>query len=75
MKEVPVFLVTGFLEGGKSTFVKEIFNDPEFAQGENITLIVCENGIEEYEESFLKKHNVKLVNVKSKEDFTDLFFP
>lgn len=73
MKEVPVFLVTGFLEGGKSTFVKEIFNDPEFAQGENITLIVCENGIEEYEESFLKKHNVTLVNVKSKEDFTELF--
>lgn len=73
MKEVPVFLVTGFLEGGKSTFVKEIFNDPEFAEDENITLIVCENGIEEYEESFLKKHNVTQVNVKSKEDFTDLF--
>ena len=73
MKEIPVFLVTGFLEGGKSTFVKEIFNDPEFTEGENITLIVCENGIEEYEESFLKKYNITRVNVKSKEDFTDLF--
>lgn len=73
MKDVPVFLVTGFLESGKSTFVKEIFNDPEFSQGENITLIICENGIEEYEESFLKKHNVTLVNVKNKEGFTDLF--
>lgn len=73
MKEVPVFLVTGFLEGGKSTFVKEIFNDPEFAQGENITLIVCEIGIEEYEESFLKKHNITRIDIKSKEEFTDLF--
>ena len=73
MKDVPVFLITGFLESGKSTFVKEIFNDPEFVEGENITLIVCENGIEEYENSFLNKNNVTLVNVKSKEDFTSSF--
>ena len=53
MAHVPVFLITGFLEGGKTTFVKEIFNDPEFAEGEKITLIVCENGIEEYENNFL----------------------
>jgi len=73
MKDVPVFLITGFLESGKSTFVKEIFNDPEFVEGENITLIVCENGIEEYEDSFLNKNNVTLVSVKSKEDFTNSF--
>ena len=30
-EHVPIFLVTGFLEGGKTSFVKEIFNDPEFA--------------------------------------------
>ena len=66
MKDVPVFLITGFLESGKSTFVKEIFNDPEFVEGENITLIVCEDGIEEYEESFLNKNNVTLINIKNK---------
>lgn len=74
MKDVPVFLITGFLESGKSTFVKEIFNDPEFVEGENITLIVCENGIEEYEESFLNKNNVTLINIKNKEEFTNKFF-
>lgn len=73
MKDVPVFLITGFLESGKTTFVKEIFNDPEFVEGENITLIVCENGIEEYEKEFLNKNNVTLVSVSSKEELTDLF--
>jgi len=73
MTHVPIFLVTGFLEGGKSTFVKEIFNDSEFAEGENITLIVCENGIEEFEENFLKENSVTIVHCKHKEEFTDSF--
>lgn len=71
--EVPVFIITGFLEGGKTTFVKEIFNDPEFSQGEKITLIVCESGIEEYEKEFLNKNNITLVQISSKEEFTDSF--
>ncbi len=73
MTHVPIFLVTGFLEGGKSTFVKEIFNDSEFAEGENITLIVCEKGIEEFEENFLKENSVTIVHCKHKEEFTDSF--
>lgn len=72
MNDVPVFLVTGFLEGGKTTFVKEIFNDPDFAQNEKITLIVCEKGIEDYEENFLKENNISLVDV-NKEEFTNSF--
>ena len=70
MRDIPVFLITGFLEGGKTTFVKEIFNDPEFVEGENITLIVCESGIEEYEEEFINKNHVKLVSINNKEELT-----
>lgn len=73
MRDIPVFLVTGFLEGGKTTFVKEIFNDPEFAEGENITLIVCESGIEEYEQDFLNKNNIDIVHINKKEDLTYSF--
>lgn len=72
MSEIPIFLVTGFLEGGKTTFVKEIFNDPEFAKNEKIALIVCENGMESYEDEFLKENNISLMNV-NKEDFTSSF--
>lgn len=73
MSDVPVFLVTGFLESGKTTFVKEIFNDPDFSQGEKTLLIVCETGIEEYEKAFLEENNVTLVTIDSKEDFTTSF--
>ena len=57
MIDVPVFLVTGFLESGKTTFTKEIFNDPDFAEGEKIAVIACESGIEEYEKELLDKNN------------------
>lgn len=73
MTHVPIFLITGFLEGGKTTFIKEIFKDPEFAQGEKITLIVCENGIEECENDILKENNVTVVHINSKVELTDSF--
>ena len=73
MEHIPIFLITGFLEGGKTTFIKEIFKDPEFAEGERVTLIVCENGIEEYENNLLTQNNVTLVQINSKEELTSSF--
>lgn len=70
---IPIFLVTGFLEGGKTSFVKEIFNDPDFTEGEKIVLIVCENGIEEYEENILTKNNATLIHINNKEELTSSF--
>lgn len=74
MANTPVFIITGFLESGKSTFIKEIFNDPEFVENEKILLIICENGIEEIEKSFLDKNNAKLVYVNSKDELTKTYF-
>lgn len=50
MAEVPVYLFTGFLESGKTKFIQETLEDKRFNQGQNILLLVCEEGIEEYEE-------------------------
>jgi len=55
--EVPVYLITGFLESGKTTFIRSVMEDPEFAQGERTLLIVCEEGIEEYDHKFLRSAN------------------
>ena len=44
--EVPVYLITGFLESGKTTFLQGVLGDPDFSQGERTLLIVCEEGIE-----------------------------
>ena len=42
--DIPVYLITGFLESGKTTFINETISDPEFSQGERTLLICCEEG-------------------------------
>ncbi len=44
----PVFLFTGFLEGGKTKFIQETLEDKRFCNKEKTLLIVCEEGEEEY---------------------------
>lgn len=38
--EIPVYLFTGFLEGGKTRFIRETLEDKKFNAGEH-TLLVC----------------------------------
>ena len=44
----PVYLFTGFLDGGKTKFIQETLEDKRFCQGERTLLLVCEEGEEEY---------------------------
>ena len=48
---IPVYLFVGFLESGKTTFIQETFEDPQFDSGDKTLLLVCEEGEEEYDES------------------------
>lgn len=48
--EVPVYLFTGFLEAGKTSFIKETMQDPNFNDEKKQYLIItCEEGEEEFE--------------------------
>jgi len=48
--EVPVYLFTGFLEAGKTSFIKETMQDPNFNDGKKQYLIItCEEGEEEFD--------------------------
>jgi len=38
-KEVPVYLFTGFLDGGKSSFIQSLFEEEEFNAGEKTLLL------------------------------------
>ena len=43
--EIPVYLFTGFLEAGKTTFIAETMKDPNFNDGKRKYLIIqCEEG-------------------------------
>lgn len=49
MMEIPVYLFTGFLEGGKTSFIVETMKDPNFNDGKRKYLIItCEEGEVEY---------------------------
>lgn len=65
MQDVSVFLFLGFLESGKTKFIQETLEDPRMENGERTLLIVCEEGIEEYD---VKKFAVKNVAVEIIED-------
>ncbi len=60
--ETPVYLFLGFLESGKTKFIQETFQDPRFSSGEKTLLLVCEEGVEEYETiKFVGAENVEMV--------------
>lgn len=58
IKEIPVYMFLGFLESGKTTFANETLIDRGFTEGEPTLLLVCEEGIEEYDVDYLKSKNI-----------------
>lgn len=72
---IPVYLITGFLESGKTTLINSMLADEDFNQrstgGKQKTLvIVCEEGIEEYDEDKLAKQGVSVVILDSADEVT-----
>lgn len=49
MKHIPVYMFTGFLESGKTTFIKKRLKDNTFIKNELVLLLACEDGFVEYE--------------------------
>lgn len=56
--EIAVYLFTGFLESGKTTFIKETLDDERFASGERTLLLLCEEGEVELDANLLEKKNI-----------------
>lgn len=73
MAKIPVFVVHGFLESGKTRFVQETLADDYFSGGERNLVIACEEGVEEYEDELLQKTNTTLVVLEDKSEFNEMF--
>lgn len=52
-----VYLFTGFLEAGKTKFIQEVLSNQELGTG-NTLLLVCEEGMEEYEPSEFQSQKI-----------------
>ncbi len=68
MRQIPVYLFTGFLEAGKTKFIQETLEDKRFNQGERTLLLLCEEGVEEYDPSRFSGDNVFIRPVENEED-------
>ena len=67
---IPVYLINGFLESGKTEFIKYTIAQPYFKSKGTTLLILCEEGELEYEESLLKKTRTIMEVIDDEEDFT-----
>ena len=72
--EIPVYLLTGFLDGGKSRFIKNTLQEPYFNDGAKTLVILTEEGEEEFPEELLKSVNAELLTADDFEELTPSFF-
>ncbi len=66
-KEIPVYLFTGFLDAGKTTFIQETLEDPQFNGGERTLVLLCEEGETELAPIRFASSNVKIVTACDEE--------
>ena len=67
---VPIYLITGFLESGKTSFLSFTLQQDYFRTEGKTLLILCEEGEEEYDEDALAKDNVVIEVIEKEEEFT-----
>lgn len=68
--EIPVYLFTGFLEAGKTKFIQDTLAEQSLAPEGNTLLLVCEEGIEEYDPSAFHSPNVYCELIENESDLT-----
>ena len=68
--DVPVYLFTGFLEAGKTKFIQETLEDKRFCNGEKTLLLLCEEGMEEFEPDQFADSTVYIKIVEEEAELT-----
>lgn len=66
---VPVYLFVGFLEAGKTKFIREALADNQFKADGKMLLLVCEEGMEEYDTSRFDKKKLEMRVIEDEADF------
>lgn len=64
------YLINGFLESGKTEFIKYTLEQPYFKKKGTTLLILCEEGENTYERAFLRRNKVVIAEIEDEEDFT-----
>ncbi|MDD6095195.1 MAG: GTP-binding protein [Clostridia bacterium] len=70
MEDTPVYVVTGFLESGKTKFVQETLQDKKFCDGDRILVISFEEGEEELDPSLFASKDIFYEFIEDKEEMS-----
>ena len=65
-KEIPCYLFVGMLESGKTKFIQETMEDPQFDSGDKTLLLICEEGEEEYDSERFAFGGVTVATIEDK---------
>lgn len=67
---IPVYMINGFLDSGKTDFISFTISQDYFRTGERTLLVLCEEGEQEYDPKLLKRTNTFVEVIEDEEDFT-----
>ena len=67
---IPVYVINGFLDSGKTEFITYTLSQPYFQSRATTLLLVCEEGENEYDEKLVKKSRTVMELIEDEEDFT-----
>ena len=69
----PLYLITGFLDSGKTTLLSDTLNMDYFNDGQRTVLLLCEEGEEEYNQQQLSHRNCRLIPIEGQEQLNTDF--
>ena len=72
--EIPVYMITGFLEGGKTSFLKFTLQQDYFNDGSKTLLILCEEGETELDQEFMDKYHVVIETIEEESELNREYF-
>jgi len=70
---IPLYLITGFLDSGKTTLLTDTLNMDYFNDGQRTVLLMCEDGETEYDQQQLSHRNCRMIPVEDREQLTTEF--
>ncbi|MDO4484412.1 MAG: GTP-binding protein [Clostridia bacterium] len=69
---IPVYVITGFLESGKTTLIQSMIEDTGFSRGQKTLILRCEDGEVEYDDFLKPEHCVTVVPFEEASEMTSL---
>ncbi len=72
--DIAVYLFTGFLESGKSSFMNETMQDNRFAGGEKTLILLCEEGEVELDIKALQEKNIFVEIIEDEDEVNEAHF-